>query len=92
MLRLNDVVGELRRQLKPLEKQAELADKHDELTKEAAALAAGLAAVRLRELYRDRDRRRPSWAEAEALQVGGARAARPAGRRDRGPGEDARRA
>src|SRR5438046_2668603 len=54
VLRLNDVVAELRRQLKPLEKQAELAEKHDELTKEAAALAAGLAAVRLRELYRDR--------------------------------------
>jgi chromosome segregation protein len=69
VLRLNDVVAELRRQLKPLEKQAELAEKHDELTKEASALAAGLAAVRLRELYRDRDRRRPSWAEAEALQA-----------------------
>ena len=69
VLRLNDVVAELRRQLKPLEKQAELAAKHDELTKEAAALAAGLAAVRLRELYRDRDRRRPSWVEAEALQA-----------------------
>jgi chromosome segregation protein len=29
VLRLNDVVAELRRQLKPLEKQAELAEKHD---------------------------------------------------------------
>ncbi len=62
-------MGELRRQLKPLEKQAELAAKHEELTKEAAGLAAGLAAVRLRELYRDRDRRRPTWAEAEARQI-----------------------
>jgi chromosome segregation protein len=69
VLRLSDVVGELRRQLKPLEKQAELAAKHEELTKEAAGLAAGLAAVRLRELYRDRDRRRPTWAEAEARQL-----------------------
>jgi chromosome segregation protein len=69
VLRLSDVVGELRRQLKPLEKQAELAAKHEELTKEAAGLAAGLAAVRLRELYRDRDRRRPTWAEAEARQI-----------------------
>src|SRR5712691_9504502 len=38
VLRLNDVVAELRRQLKPLEKQAELAAKHDELNREAAGL------------------------------------------------------
>jgi chromosome segregation protein len=69
VLRLNDVVAELRRQLKPLEKQAELAAKHEDLTREAGELAAGLAAVRLRELYRDRERRRPSWAEAEAMQA-----------------------
>ena len=69
VLRLNDVVAELRRQLKPLEKQAELAAKHDELTAEAAQLASRMAAVRLRELYRDRDRRRPTWAQAEASQA-----------------------
>ena len=69
VLRLNDVVAELRRQLKPLEKQAELAAKHEELTTEAAQLASRMAAVRLRELYRDRDHRRPTWAQAEASQT-----------------------
>jgi len=69
VLRLNDVVAELRRQLKPLEKQAELASKHEELTAEAAQLASRMAAVRLRELYRDRDRRRPTWSQAEERQA-----------------------
>ena len=69
VLRLNDVAAELRRQLKPLEKQAELAAKHEELNAEAAQLASRMAAVRLRELYRDRDRRRPTWAQSEAQQA-----------------------
>ncbi len=68
LLRLQDVVNELRRQLRPLEKQAELAARHEELSREADEIAAKLAAVRLRELHRDRDRRRPSWAEAEGRQ------------------------
>jgi chromosome segregation protein len=68
LLRLQDVVGELRRQLKPLRQQAELARRHEELTSEAADLARNLAAVRLRALREDRDRRRPSWEEAEAIQ------------------------
>ncbi|HEY1331663.1 MAG TPA: AAA family ATPase [Actinomycetota bacterium] len=69
LLRLNDVAAELRRQLRPLEKQAELAGKHEALTAEAGAIATRLAGVRLRELYRDRDRRRPSWQEAEERQA-----------------------
>jgi chromosome segregation protein len=69
LLRLQDVVGELRRQLKPLKQQAELAGRHDQLTKEAADIASKLAAARLAALYRDRDRRSPSWREAEARQA-----------------------
>ena len=64
--RLQDLVGELRRQLKPLEKQAEMASKHEELTAEAASLARMIAAARLRELYRERDRRSSLWERAEA--------------------------
>jgi chromosome segregation protein len=69
LLRLQDLVGELRRQLKPLKQQAELAKRHEELTQEAADVAGKLAATRLRELHSERDRRRPSWQEAEALQA-----------------------
>src|SRR5919109_1583571 len=53
--RLQDLVGELRRQLRPLKQQAELAERHDALNREAADLAAKLAAARLRELHRERD-------------------------------------
>ena len=63
--RVQDLVGELRRQLKPLEKQAELAARHEELTAEAAALSGRIAAARLRELLAERDRRRPEWERAE---------------------------
>src|SRR5438552_1095914 len=65
LLRLQDLVGELRRQLKPLKQQAELAERHEALTGDAAQLAAQLAAARLRALHRDRDLRGPSWKEAE---------------------------
>jgi chromosome segregation protein len=68
LLRLQDLVGEIKRQLRPLKQQAELAGRHEALTREADGLARKLAAARLRELYRDRDRRRPSWREAEARQ------------------------
>jgi len=68
--RLNDLVGELRRQLKPLKQQAELAERHEVLTREATDLARKLAAARLRDLYADRDRRRPAWQEAETRQAG----------------------
>ncbi len=67
--RLQDLVGELRRQLKPLKQQAELAGRHESLTREADELARKLAAARLRELYGERERRRPSWQEAEARQA-----------------------
>jgi chromosome segregation protein len=67
--RLQDLVGELRRQLKPLKQQAELADRHEALNKEAADLAIKLAAARLRDLHLERERRRPSWREAEARQA-----------------------
>jgi chromosome segregation protein len=66
LLRLQDVVAELRRQLKPLKQQAELARRHEALIGEAADLARKLAAARLRALYQDRDRRGPAWQEAEA--------------------------
>ncbi len=69
LLRLQDVVGELRRQLKPLEKQAELAARHEALTQEADDLSMRIAAARLRELYLERDRRRPTWLDAERRQT-----------------------
>src|SRR5206468_205514 len=68
LLRLQDLVGELRRQLKPLKQQAELARRHDDLTREAEELAAKLAAARLRELLAERDTRRPAWKRAEEAQ------------------------
>jgi chromosome segregation protein len=70
ILRLQDVINELRRQLKPLKQQAELAERHETLTREAETLARKLAAARLAELYAERNRRRPSWEEAEARQAG----------------------
>ncbi|HEX6208113.1 MAG TPA: AAA family ATPase, partial [Actinomycetota bacterium] len=69
LLRLQDVMTELRRQLKPLKQQAEAAQKHEALTEEAEALAARMAAARLRELYRDRDRRLPLWEEGQAKRA-----------------------
>ena len=50
LLRLQDVLAELRRQLKPLKQQAEMAKRHEELTAEADAVAVKLAAARLRDL------------------------------------------
>jgi len=61
LLRLADVLTELRRQLKPLKQQAESAKKHEELTAEADALAGKLAAARLRALRRERERRQGGW-------------------------------
>src|SRR6059058_2515689 len=54
LLRLQDVVAELRRQLRPLKQQAELAQRHEDLTAEAAAITRKLAAARLHELYAER--------------------------------------
>src|SRR5881409_3340102 len=55
LLRLQDVLAELRRQLKPLKQQAEMAHRHEELTADADALAVRLAAARLRDLLAERD-------------------------------------
>jgi chromosome segregation protein len=68
LLRLQDLLGELRRQLKPLREQAELARRHEALTEEAATLVRKVAAARLRDLLRERDRRRPQWEGAEARE------------------------
>ena len=61
LLRLADVLTELRRQLKPLQQQAESAKKHEQLTQQADALARTLAAARLRALQRERERRTGAW-------------------------------
>lgn len=61
LLRLADVLAELRRQLKPLQQQAEMAKKHETLTTEAETLSRTLAAARLRALLRERDRRAEGW-------------------------------
>ena len=63
LLRLQDVLGELRRQLKPLQQQAEMAKKHETLTTKAEELSRKLAAARLRALLREQDRRRSGWDE-----------------------------
>ncbi|HZA27648.1 MAG TPA: chromosome segregation protein SMC [Actinomycetota bacterium] len=66
LLRLQDVMAELRRQLKPLKQQAKLALRHQELTEEAEGLGWRLAATRLRDLYRARDQRRSLWEKGRA--------------------------
>ncbi len=66
LLRLHDVMAELRRQLKPLKQQAQHATRYQALTDEAETLAWRLAAARLRELYRGRERRRSAWEEGRA--------------------------
>jgi chromosome segregation protein len=63
LLRLQDVLAELRRQLKPLRQQAEMASKHEKLTTEADELSRKLAAARLRALLRERERRQAGWDE-----------------------------
>ena len=62
LLRLQDVMTELKRRLRPLKQQAEAAGKHEKLSREADDLAVRLAAARLRDLRRHRDQRRPAWA------------------------------
>ncbi|HVF08093.1 MAG TPA: AAA family ATPase [Actinomycetota bacterium] len=61
LVRLGDVVSELRRQLKPLQQQAEMAGKHERLTAEAESLSRRLAAARLRALMHERERRAEGW-------------------------------
>ena len=66
LLRLQDVLAELRRQLKPLKQQAEMAKRHEELAGEADAITIRLAAARLRELWTERERRGGGWDEGLA--------------------------
>jgi chromosome segregation protein len=61
LLRLQDVMGELRRQLKPLRQQAEMAKKHESLSEQAEELSRKLAAARLRGLLAERERRSSGW-------------------------------
>ncbi len=63
LLRLQDVMSELKRQLKPLRQQAEMAKKHETLTDQAEELSRKLAAARLRGLLAERDRRKGGWDE-----------------------------
>ena len=58
VLRLQDVLAELKRQLKPLRQQAEMAKRHETLTAEADTVAIRLAAARLRDLWDERERRK----------------------------------
>src|SRR5687767_12949969 len=66
LLRLQDVLAELRRQLKPLKQQANVARRHEELTAEADATTVKLAAARLRELLVERERRTAGWEQGIA--------------------------
>src|SRR5207247_10284258 len=66
VLRLQDVLAELRRQLKPLKQQAEMAKRHERLTGEADEIAWRLAAERLRDLQRNRETRQGGWEEGRA--------------------------
>lgn len=63
LLRLQDVLAELRRQLKPLQQQAEMAAKHETLSAQAEELSRNLAAARLRALLREKERRQTGWDE-----------------------------
>src|SRR5437763_1227939 len=63
VLRLQDVLTELRRQLKPLKQQAEMAKRHEQRTAQADELAWKLAAARLRELRAHREDKRGGWEE-----------------------------
>ncbi len=63
LMRLQDVLAELRRQLKPLKQQAEMAKRHEELTAEADEVSVKLAAARLRTLLGERERRLSGWDE-----------------------------
>jgi chromosome segregation protein len=69
LLRLGDVLTELRRQLKPLRQQAEMAKRHEELSAQADDIAVRLAAARLRGLIAERDRRSGGWEEGVAKRT-----------------------
>jgi chromosome segregation protein len=63
LLRLQDVLAELSRQLKPLRQQAEMAIRHEQLTAQAEELSSRLAAARLRALLHEKGRRQGGWDE-----------------------------
>jgi chromosome segregation protein len=63
LLRLQDVMTELKRQLRPLKQQAEAAGRYEELEGRSDELAWRLAAARLRDLYAEREGGRPGWDE-----------------------------
>src|SRR6185437_6557590 len=63
VLRLQDVLGELKRQLKPLKQQAESARRHEDLTGQADELSWRLAAARLKALLGERGARSSGWEE-----------------------------
>jgi len=73
LLRLQDVLQELRRQLKPLRQQAEMAKKHEKLTTEADDGAWRLAAARLRGLLKARESKRPGWEQGLEARAGAKR-------------------
>ena len=69
LLRLNDVMVELKRRLRPLKQQAEAAGKYERLATEAEQLAVRLAAARLRDLNALRDSRLPGWEKGTQKRV-----------------------
>jgi chromosome segregation protein len=69
VLRLHDVLAELKRQLKPLRQQAEMAKRHEDLTAEADRMTVRLAAARLRDLLNERDRRTGGWDDGLARRA-----------------------
>ena len=69
LLRLQDVMAELKRRLRPLKQQAEAASKYEGLQREADSLARRLAAAHLRDLSAERDRGRPGWEEGRARRT-----------------------
>jgi chromosome segregation protein len=69
LLRLQDVMTELKRQLRPLKQQAEMASRHEQLTEQAEELAWRLAAARLRGLYVERDSRMSGWEQGVRLRT-----------------------
>jgi chromosome segregation protein len=69
LLRLQDVMAELKRQLRPLRQQAEAAGKYEALQGEADRLAWQLAAARLRAVYVERDSGTPAWEEGRARRA-----------------------
>ncbi len=70
LLRLQDVMAELKRRLRPLKQQAEAATKYEALQQEAESLARRVAAARLRDLYAERDRGRPGWEKGRSRRTG----------------------